>query len=595
MASKPLSLALLMLAQPTLVLADDTSASAAEAAAEACTSIASPRRRPGYPAPEREVCDGDGLAPAVWSDLPEFAAVSDRWRIVSSLGYPERLWDPYNGNNVLKGDRPAFGDDWFVALAAISDSTYEIRQIPTPVSIPTAPGAGTIDQLGEPDQTVFVENLITEFVLYKGETVFKPPDYEFRILPVFNFTSVEVDEAGFLKVDPSASRKRNEGFVGIQGLFFDKHLRNVSDRYDFDSIRIGIQPITADFRGFLFQDSPLGIRLFGTRQNNIWQYNLAWFRRIEKDTNSGLNDITENSFDDAIRDDDVFLFNLYRQDFPVLGFTSQFALVHNRNDEDRTQFIDDNGFLVRPAALGEQRLRSYDVTYLGLNGDGHIGPWNLSASLYYAFGSEENGVFSGLDSDISAAFAAFEVSRDFDWQRWKATFVYASGDDDPFDDASTGFDAIFENPLIAGADTSFWVRQALPLIGGGRVAISQPNGILNSLRPNKFQGQSNFTNPGVVLLGLGADLDLTSRLRTSFNLNQLWFEDTAVLEAARNQGGIDRNIGQDVSLSLIYRPFTSQNVVVRFAASAMIPGDGYEALFGDETAYSVFANLVLAY
>lgn len=286
MASKPLSLALLMLAQPTLVLADDTSASAAEAAAEACTSIASPRRRPGYPAPEREVCDGDGLAPAVWSDLPEFAAVPDRWRIVSSLGYPERLWDPYNGNNVLKGDRPAFGDDWFVALAAISDSTYEIRQIPTPVSIPTAPGAGTIDQLGEPDQTVFVENLITEFVLYKGETVFKPPDYEFRILPVFNFTSVEVDEAGFLKVDPSASRKRNEGFVGIQGLFFDKHLRNVSERYDFDSIRIGIQPITADFRGFLFQDSPLGIRLFGTRQNNIWQYNLAWFRRIEKDTNS---------------------------------------------------------------------------------------------------------------------------------------------------------------------------------------------------------------------------------------------------------------------------------------------------------------------
>ena len=36
---------------------------------------------------------------------------------------------------------------------------------------------------------------------------------------------------------------------------------------------------------------PLGVRLFGTRDNNQWQYNLAWFRRIEKDTNSGLNDL----------------------------------------------------------------------------------------------------------------------------------------------------------------------------------------------------------------------------------------------------------------------------------------------------------------
>ncbi len=337
------------------------------------------------------------------------------------------------------------------------------------------------------------------------------------------------------------------------------------------------------------------MRLFGTRHNNLWQYNLAWFRRIEKDTNSGLNDITENDLDDALRDDDVFLFNLYRQDFPVLGFTSQIALVHNSNDETGRQFVDDNGFVARPAALGTQRLRSYDVTYVGLNGDGHIGRWNLSASLYYAFGKERASAFADLESDISAAFAAAEVSRDYDWIRLRGSLVYGSGDDDPYDDRSTGFDAIFENPLIAGSDTSFWIRQAVPLIGGGRVALSQPNGVLNSLRSNKFQGQSNFTNPGVVLLGAGADLDLTPKLRVSVNVNQLFFDDTAVLEAARNQGDIDRDIGQDVSLSLIYRPFTSQNVILRVAASALLPGKGYEALFGDDVPYSVLANLVLAY
>lgn len=582
--------------------ADDTASAGARHAGDPasagdtnCIAVTDLRRRPGDPKPERDYCPPAGLRPAIWDGLPEFAAVPDRWRIVSALGYPERWWDPYNGNNVFKGDRPAFGEDWFFAANIISDSTYEDRSVPTPVAISTSPNPGALDVIGIPDQTLFTENLITEFVLYKGETVFKPPDYEFRFLPVFNLTRVEVGEQGFLKVDPTSGTTRNEGFVGIQGLFVDKHLRNVSARYDFDSIRVGIQPITADFRGFLFQDSPIGIRLFGTRNNNLWQYNIGWFRRIEKDTNSGLNDITENSFSDALRDDDVFLFNVYRQDWPFLGYTSQVVVVHNRNTETSERFVDDNGFLVRPAALGVQRLRDYDVTYVGYNGDGHIGRWNVSASLYYAFGTEEPSTFTNLESDISAGFAALELSRDYDWIRIKGTLLYGSGDDDPYDDKSTGYDAIFENPLIAGADTSFWIRQGVPLIGGGRVALSQPNGVLNSLRANKLQGQSNFTNPGVVLAGIGADFDLTPKLRFSLQANQLWFDDTAVLEAARNQGAIDTNIGQDLSFSVIYRPFTSQNVILRVAGSALLPGDGYKDLYGDETPYSVFANLVLAY
>jgi len=554
------------------------------------------RRRPGEPAPEENKCDGEGLQPAVWRQLPEFALVPDRWRIVSALGYPERWWDPYNGNNVFKGDRPAFGEDWFVSLAAISDSTFEGRSIPTPVATATPPSRGSIDQGGEPGQSAFTQNLITEFVLYKGDTVFRPPDWEVRFLPVFNLSSVKVEEAGVLKVDTTAPTRRTEGFVGIQGLFVDKHLRNVSERFDFDSLRVGIQPITADFRGFLFQDSPVGVRLFGTRDNNRWQYNIGWFRRIEKDTNSGLNDITENRISDALRDDDVFLFNLYRQDFPFVGFTSQVALVHNRNRENENNFVDDNGFTTRPAALGMQKRREYDVTYVGYNGDGHIGKWNLSVSAYYAFGEETPATFVEQKSDISAAFAAVEVSRDFDWIRVRATALYGSGDEDPYDDRSTGFDAILENPLIAGADTSFWIRQAVPLIGGGRVAISGQNGVLNSLRPNKFQGQSNFTNPGIILFGAGADIDFTPRLRASLNINQLFFADTAVLEAARNQAGLRRRIGADSSLSITYRPFTSQNIVLRLAGSVLVPQKGYKDLFGsDDIAYSVFANLILAY
>ena len=130
--------------------------------------------------------------------------------------------------------------------------------------------------------------------------------------------------------------------MGVQALFVDKHLRNVSDRYDFDSIRVGIQPFSSDFRGFLFQDSQLGIRLFGTRNNNVFQYNLAWFRRLEKDTNSGLNDVTQD-----LRDDDVFIANVYWQDFLKLGLFSQGTVIHNRNREGGQFEYDKNGFILR--------------------------------------------------------------------------------------------------------------------------------------------------------------------------------------------------------------------------------------------------------
>ena len=73
------------------------------------------------------------------------------------------------------------------------------------------------------------------------------------------------------------------------------------------------------------------------------------------------------------------------------------------------------------------------------------------------------------------------------------------------------------------------------------------------------------------------------------------FDDTAVLEAARNQGPIDRTIGQDLSFSLTYRPLTSQNIVLRLAGSVLLPGDGYRQLFGSDTAYSVLANVILSY
>src|SRR3546814_15320852 len=104
--------------------------------------------------------------------------------------------------------------------------------------------------------------------------------------------------------------------------------------------------------------------------------------------------------------------------------------------------------------------------------------------------------------------------------------AYASGDGDPFDGKEGGYDAVFENPVFAGADTSYWIRQTIPFAGGGRaVSVNGRNGILNSLRSSQEQGQSNFNNPGLILTWEGPEFDLTPALRVSAIAHHLWFED----------------------------------------------------------------------
>ena len=317
--------------------------------------------------------------------------------------------------------------------------------------------------------------------------------------------------------------------------------------------------------------------------------------RLEKDTNSGLNDVTTRP-----RNDFVFLANLYRQDLPFPGLTSQATVIYNLNREADDIEIDKNGFPVRPALIGNLRGRDYDVVYLGYNADGRIGRINLTASAYYALGEDRDNIFTGEKAKIRSYFAAIEPSYDRDWVRVRLSGLFASGDGDPFDGKHTGFDAIFENPQFAGADTSYWIRQSVPFIGGGRViGVNGRNGVLPDLRSSKEQGQSNFANPGIILAGAGADFDVLPELRVSVNLNRLWFHKTDTLEALRVQGSIDRSIGWDYSAALTYRPDFIQNIVFRLSGAALEPGGGFRALYDNDEDrdlyYSVLFNAVLSY
>jgi hypothetical protein len=577
---------------------------------EADDALIEGRRRPGTQRdlPDRIMQDNVG---AVRPPPPEAFPVDqvpipDRWRLIETLGVVKQRWfDPYN-QNFYKGDRPIslekkpawlpiHGDDWFLVLNGISDTIVEPRSFPTPVNRQLNENPGAVDVFGRAESLVLAQTFIVGAALIKGSTAYKPPDIEYRVTLAYNVSYVDISERRALFVEPSRKSRRLDSYLGVQELFIDKHLGNKSDRFDFDSIRIGIQPFQADFRGFLFNDNQLGIRLFGNRDGNRYQYNLAAFWRLAKDTNSGLNIVTERP-----RDDVVVFGNLYAQDFPLPGLTSQVSATINFNREKNEIAIDDNGFPVRPVLLGNLESRNYEVGYLGYSADGRIGRLNLTTSLYAAIGRDHNSFFTGKAADIRAYFGAAELSYDHDWMRFRLSGLYASGDSKPYDNKETGFDAIFENPIFAGADTSYWIRQTIPFAGGARVTgIQGRNGILNSLRSSKEEGQSNFNNPGTILLGAGADFDLTPKFRLSLNANHLWFENTAVLQALRTEGSIPKSIGWDLSAATIYRPKMVQNAVFRLSAAVFDPDKGFRDLFtnsrGDDRYYSVLFNAILTF
>ena len=198
---------------------------------------------------------------------------------------------------------------------------------------------------------------------------------------------------------------------------------------------------------------------------------------------------------------------------------------------------------------------------------------------------------------LIAHFAAVEVSYDRDWARFRASFLYASGDGNINNKHATGFDSILDNPNFAGGSFSFWQRQGIPLFG---VNLVNRESLLPDLRADKPEGQANFVNPGLFLFNIGADFDLTPKLRMITNVNFLWFDKTNVLEQFLFQGNIDRFIGVDPSIGFEYRPFLSNNVIALFGVSALLPGRGfrdlYDNAFSDAGALgTAFLQLTLAF
>jgi hypothetical protein len=599
-----------------------------------------------YPRPRKPAEPGSlaGLLPIYTppGPPPEDPVVPNRWRIgmpswsryenrdLDAI-YPKAHWyDPFNINK-LKGDVPLIGRKNFLNFTGSSDSLLDTRRIPVP-SVASAARAGDFEFFGRGEQYLYRQSFRLSFDLFRGSAGFKPVDFEVRITPEFNINYAIARENALVRIDVRERTRRLDTNIGLQEAFIEKRLftnstaafrrrRDFDDRgsayFDFTSLRAGIQRFTSDFRGFIFSDEQPGVRLFGTFRNNIFQYNLAYFNLLEKDTNSGLNRWRH-------RQQAVYAANLYWNDFLTLGWNWNFSALYN--NDSPSFHIDKNGFLVRPAPIGGPQPHRVRAGYAGVSSDGHIGRYNVAHAFYYAFGRDSRNPIPppGITSDgrliepaqhIRAFLGALEVAYERDWAIYKVSVFMTTGDDDVGDQVAKGFDGIVPNQqfagggflgnpsladrglinqLFEGGGTNYLNRQFIPLTGTG-VTLFGVNSLMPTMRPGLFQGQANFVNPGVMLANVGMDAKLTPKLRSTINVNYLRFHRTEVLEAVLFQSGIRKGIGVDGGFGLQYRPKLSDNIVVTGGVGALFPHAGFKDIYSGRTQLSGFVNMRLLF
>lgn len=521
-------------------------------------------------------------------DSQIMSARTDRWNLPLPLSerydregefpnQPGRWYNPF-AQNILKGDKPIFGQHTFFSFTGTGITGFDLRRLPVPSGV-SAVQPGESEFFGRGRQVFLAQTFRFALDLFHGDTSFKPVDWRIRVTPAVQINQLWTRERGVVNFSVLKGTDRTDAHASLQEAFFEAKLADLGPNYDFVSVRAGIQQFNSDFRGLLFVQEQPGVRIFGNLKSNRFEYNAAYFHFLEKDTNSGLNSFNR-------RHQQVLLANLYVQDFVKKGYTAQVS--YHFNKDDATTHYDENRFLVRPAPIGVVRPHDIRAHYIGWTGSGHFGRWNVSHAFYQALGFDSFNGPAGRRVDINAQMAAMEVSVDKDWLRLRGSALFASGDKNPQDRIARGFDAISEGQAFAGGIFSFFNREGIRLTGT-LVPLTSPESFLPNFRSSKEEGQANFVNPGIMILNAGADIEVTTKMRAVINGNLLRFHHTKPLELLLNQSKIESAVGADYGVGIIYRPPLSENIVITGGVSALTPFTGLRQIYTSKTLVSVFA------
>ncbi|HZU98016.1 MAG TPA: hypothetical protein VFF73_15035 [Planctomycetota bacterium] len=461
------------------------------------------------------------------------------------------ILDPYN-QNVLKGDLPIIGDHTFLEIDLVSDTIFTYRR--------DAGGVKDVEKqnriLGEPDEWDFVGAWFASADLTYGDTVFRNPSWRLRVTPAIGLRDATIVTAD----KPPPFGTLQNGLFSLQEGFVEVLLAEFDPSFDFISARGGRQQFDADFRGFVFNDLNQAVRVFGTASKNTIRYDVIAFDLDQKNTFTNLNNFLE-------RQQRYFAADIFVDDFIFKGYTIGGTLQYV-NDREREPI---------------------DLVYLGLLGQGHMGPIEVSNAAYLEFGADKgNALAGGKHLEVFGQFFATEVAYPIDFVRPQVSFLFSSGQANTQASRGEGFDGVFDNPDFAGGAFTYWQRNAIKARNGAQV--KDANSLYPALRVRGATGPNSVV-PGLLLYNVGCKVTVSNTLTVFANLNYLRFVHKGPLEQIAGLQSVGHGIGEDTSVGAIFRPLGINNLFVIGGVSMLTPDTGLRQLSGSQNLFTVFTEI----
>ncbi len=541
-ASKPCSAEELNPALAVPQAAPEAAAAPPPATGEAGTAPAPATE--AQPAATEEAAPAEAAPPAPAADDPtpdEIKPVRTRWRTYNVEGYPEygyRIYDPYH-QNLIKADYPIAGD-WFMEVSALETMVFKARRnLDFSNVFADQISAGTLEFFRH--NNFYGQNLIFGAEFRRNDDAFVPSNFRIRINGVADF-----------KNNVNAFIRGSHVDTTLFDAFADVRLADFGhSNFDQLFLRAGIQGFKSDFHGLVFNDVGLGGRLFGEARKNRLRYDIAYFKLFQKDPISGFIDFSQPS------SHQVGIARLAWEDFLVTGWNSEWTFHYNRDHRKQTD-------------------TDLDTFYLGASFNGHVGRLILNPAVHFVTGHAdalEAGV--PVQHSVAAWTGLLDVQYPLDFMTFRFGYVYASGDSDPTDRHDTGFDAISDGTVLFGGPLSYWVGENIRF---GRGDFTRANSYYPSFRG--ANAPANYINPGLQLVNLGSDFNLSPRVQFAVNLNYMRFNEVGPY--TNRIVILDRDAGIEGNVFVRWKPFLRQineNLVFDNGFSIMNPLPGVRGAF----------------
>ena len=141
---------------------------------------------------------------------------------------------------------------------------------------------------------------------------------------------------------------------------------------------------------------------------------------------------------------------------------------------------------------------------------------------------------------------------------------------------ATGFDTVLGSAHSSSAVRSASTSTKASILAGTAVNFKQRDSLVLDFRTSKTEGQSNFVNPGVFIVGYGLDADVTPKLKGFVNANYIWTIDTDTTEQVLFTNRASNDFGLDCSVGFQWRPLLTDNVIVTRGSWVLGPSMGLQ-------------------